>query len=64
MKVNIKRLISLMCENQLNQKRLAENAGISEQTITAIMHNGTGHVETVGKLSKCFDCEPGELITM
>nr|DAE02621.1 MAG TPA: Cro/C1-type HTH DNA-binding domain protein [Siphoviridae sp. ctTwu10] len=51
-----------MCEKSMTQKQLAKGAGVSQTTVTAVLKRGNANVKTLGKLARCFECEPGELI--
>lgn len=65
MKVNRAKLIDLMCEKQLGQKQLAEACGLEIKTVNSIvMGKRNPKIETVGKLAKCLECEPSELLEL
>lgn len=64
MNVDIKKITNLMCKQGMNQRQLAEGAGVSKNTVSSIMRGGSAKVVTIGKLSRYLDCKPGELLRM
>lgn len=63
MKVNISIIVDLMCKNDMNQTQLAEACGVQTKTINAILTGKSNpKIETIGKIAKCFNCKPSELV--
>ncbi len=63
MKVNISIIVDLMCKNNMNQTQLAEACGVQTKTINAILTGKNNpKIETIGKIAKCFNCKPSELV--
>ena len=63
MRANISVIIDLMCKNKMSQTQLAESCGIRTATINAILTGKSNpKIETIGKIAKCFNCKPSELV--
>lgn len=63
MKVNIPKIVDLMCEKKMNQLQLAHACGVQTKTINAILTGKSNpKIETIGKLADCFGCKPSELV--
>ena len=62
MRVDVREITTRMCEKSMTQKQLANGAGVSQTTVTAVLKRGNANVKKLGKLARYFECEPGELI--
>ena len=51
-----------MAKLEINQATLAARAGISRQTMSAVMNGRNCRPELLGKISKALDVEPEEII--
>lgn len=51
MKINTPRIETLMAEQGLTRKALAESSGVSPQNISTILRRGTCEPRTAGKLA-------------
>lgn len=62
MKINTTKVSLLMAKLLINQASLAAKAGISRQTISAVMNGRNCRPELLGKISKALGVEPEEII--
>lgn len=63
MKVNIPKIIDLMCKKNLNQGQLAKGCETRGATITAILKGKSEPtIKTINKIAKCLECSPSELV--
>lgn len=62
MKLNKKRMQLLMARLLLNQTLLAKNAGITRQTLSAIMHGKDCKPETAGRIAQALGVDVTELL--
>lgn len=61
MTLNRTKVSLLMAKSLLNQTALAEKAGISRQTLSAVMNGRSCRPELLGKISKALGVEPEEI---
>lgn len=52
----------LMAKQCINQQGMAERAGISRQTMSAVMNGRSCRPELLGKISRALGVEPEEII--
>lgn len=52
----------LMAKQCINQQTLAAKAGISRQTLSAVMNGRNCRPELLGKIAKALEVEPEEII--
>lgn len=52
----------LMARLEINQRSLAIKAGISRQTLSAVMNGRNCRPELLGKLAKALEVKPEEII--
>ena len=64
MKINEVKVLLLMSYFSINQKQLAERAGISRQTLSAVMNGRNCRPEILGKLARALEVEPKEIIEL
>lgn len=64
MKINEIKVLLLMADFSINQKQLAEIAGISRQTLSAVMNGRNCRPELLGKLAKALEVKPEEIIEL
>lgn len=62
MKLNTTKVRLLMAEQLINQKELADKAGVSRQTLSAIMNGRSCRPEIIGKISLALGVKPEEII--
>src|SRR3712207_4890402 len=63
MEVNVERLKELRTEHVLTLRELAEEAGISKDTIWRLENgHSEAHPSTIRKLAKAFGVQPKELV--
>lgn len=62
MRLNRNKISLLMAKMLVGQATLAEKAGISRQTLSAVMNGRNCRPELLGKISKALGVEPEEII--
>lgn len=62
MRLNRTKVMLLMAEPCINQKTLAIKAGVSRQTLSAVMNGRSCKPELLGKLAKALNVKPEEII--
>ncbi|WP_394525727.1 helix-turn-helix domain-containing protein [Lacrimispora sp. JR3] len=62
MRLNRTKVSLLMAKLVINQATLAMEAGISRQTLSAVMNGRSCRPELLGKVSKALGVEPEEII--
>lgn len=62
MRLNRKKVQLLMAELEINQQTLALKAGISRQTISAVMNGRNCRPELLGRIAKALEVEPEDII--
>lgn len=62
MRLNSTRVRLIMAKQEINQTSLAVKAGISRQTLSAVMNGRSCRPELLGKISKALGVEPEEII--
>ena len=62
MRLNATKIRLLMAKQVVNQAALAAKAGISRQTLSAVMNGKSCRPELLGKISKALGVEPEEII--
>lgn len=62
MRLSTQKIFLLMAGFSLNQKQLAEKAGISRQTLSAVMNGRNCRPELLGKLARALEVKPEEII--
>lgn len=62
MRLNKTKVSLLMAKQVISQAKLAENAGVSRQTMSAVMNGRNCRPELLGKISKALGVEPEEII--
>jgi transcriptional regulator with XRE-family HTH domain len=61
-KINAKFVKQILLNKDLDQRELAKLSGISEPTITRLLHGRPFSSDTLGKLAEALDCHPIDLI--
>lgn len=62
MRINISYLINKMDKKGINQRQLAEGAGIRDYTVSRIVNGKINpHISTVGKIAAFLGCEVSDL---
>lgn len=64
MKVNTNKIKLLLVENNMNQKDLAERAGISEVTLSSFMNGKNASKGSLNKLAKTFNVPVRDIVAM
>lgn len=62
MRISIIKVQLLMAKQCINQASLADKAGISRQTMSAVMNGRNCRPELLGKISKALEVEPEDII--
>lgn len=62
MRISIIKVQLLMAKQCINQASLAARAGISRQTMSAVMNGRNCRPELLGKISKALSVEPEDII--
>ena len=61
-KINAKFVKQILLNKDLDQRELAKLSGISEPTITRLLHGRPFTSDTLGKLAEALECHPIDLI--
>lgn len=62
MNLNAGKILLLMAERGFNHKQLAARAGISRQTLSAVMNGRRCRPDLVGRVAKALDVKPDEIV--
>lgn len=62
MRIDKKTVMLKMATLQINQSQLAERAGISRQTLSAVMNGRSCRPELLGKIAKALGVDVAEII--
>lgn len=62
MRLNRTKISLLMAKQLISQAALAAKAGISRQTMSAVMNGRNCRPELLGKISKALGVEPEEIV--
>lgn len=62
MKLSNTKVSLLMAQKLYTQTELAKKAGVSRQTLSAVMNGRNCRPELLGKISRALEIEPGEII--
>lgn len=62
MRISKTKVALQMAKFQINQQTLAERAGISRQTLSAVMNGRNCRPEALGKIAKALEIEPEKII--
>lgn len=62
MRLNKTKVLLIMAKLCIDQKDLAERAGISRQTLSAVINGRSCRPSLLGKISVALDVEPDEII--
>ena len=62
MRLNRTKVQLLMAKMSINQMSLALKAGVSRQTMSAVMNGRNCRPELLGKISKALEVEPEEIV--
>lgn len=62
MKLDEKKVFLRMAHLCINQKKLAERAGVSRQTICTVINGRNCPPELLGKIARALEVEPEKLI--
>lgn len=62
MRLNRTKVSLLMAKQIISQAAVADEAGISRQTMSAVMNGRNCRPELLGKISKALGVEPEEII--
>lgn len=62
MRLNRTNISLLMAKLLISQATLADKAGISRQTMSAVMNGRNCRPELLGKISQALGVEPGDII--
>ena len=62
MRLNATKVRLLMAKQVINQASLAAKAGISRQTLSAVMNGRNCRPELLGKISRALGVDPEEII--
>ena len=61
-KINARLIRQLLAEKNIDQRTLSKLSGVSEPTITRVMHGKPFSSDTLGSLAAALDCNPRDLI--
>lgn len=61
-RLNATKVKILMAKLLINQAALADKAGVSRQTMSAVMNGRNCRPELIGKISRALEVEPEEII--
>lgn len=62
MRLDKRKMLLHMANFSISQKQLAEKAGISRQTLSAVMNGRSCRPELLGKIAKALEVKPEEII--
>lgn len=62
MRLNRTKIYLLLTKRYFTQAALANAAGVSRQTLSAVLNGRNCRPELLGKIAKAFDVEPSEII--
>lgn len=62
MRLNKTKVYLLLAKDLYTQQALADRAGISRQTMSAVMNGRNCRPELLGKIAKALEVEPEEII--
>lgn len=62
MRLNRTKIQLLMAKRLISQAALADNAGVSRQSMSAVMNGRNCRPELLGKIAKALEVEPEEII--
>lgn len=62
MRLDKRKMLLHMANFSISQKQLAEKAGISRQTLSAVMNDRNCRPELLGKIAKALEVKPEEII--
>lgn len=62
MRLDKRKMLLHMANFSISQKQLAEKAGISRQTLSAVMNGRNCRPELLGKIAKALEVKPEEII--
>ena len=62
MRISKTKVSLLMAKHLINQLTLADKAGVSRQTLSAVMNGRNCRPELLGKIRKALGVEPEEII--
>lgn len=60
--ISYKKLWKLLIDKDLNKKKLAALAGLSQYTINKITHGDTVTTETLAKICRALECNVGDIM--
>lgn len=61
-KINARLIRQLLAEKNIDQRTLSKLSGVSEPTITRVMHGKPFSSDTLSSLAAALDCNPRDLI--
>lgn len=64
MRLDKRKVLLHMADFSISQKKLAEKAGISRQTLSAVMNGRNCRPELLGKIDKALGVKPEEIIEL
>lgn len=64
MRLDKTKVLLLMADFSMNQKELAGKAGISRQTLSAVMSGRTCRPALLGKIARALEVKPEEIIEL
>jgi DNA-binding Xre family transcriptional regulator len=62
LRINARFVKQILLDKDLDQRELAKLSGISEPTITRLLHGRPFTSDTLGKLADALECHPVDLI--
>lgn len=62
MRLDKRRIQLIMAKLEIGQQSLADKAGISRQTLSAVINGRSCRPELLGKIAKALNVEPEEII--
>lgn len=64
MVISSKKLMIAMAGREMRAADVADEAGLTRQTVSAIVHNGRCKPVTLGKIARALGVEPKDLVDM
>ena len=64
MRLDKTKVLLLMADFSMNQKELAGKAGISRQTLSAVMSGRSCRLALLGKIARALEVKPEEIIEL